>query len=144
LYGGKNIRTVRKKLKAVLSYPQETVFEIDKVFIAVQIVLRHIIEVRGDMIKSLGDLSHFHKFLIVIGNELLDTAHQHTVGIKPVAAVLIYIFEETLLAVVPDKQIAEVFSDIFRKQRNLMYGAPVISLNLMKYGWSILDLWKVP
>ena len=70
------------------------------------------------MLQRLGDLAHFHQLLVVIRDVLLDQAHEHIVGIQPVAAAVIHIFQQTLFPIVPDENVIQMLPDVLRQQRH--------------------------
>ena len=86
--------------------------------IIVQFILPDIIEVCRDMLQGFVYLAHLDHFFIVIGDVLLDNAHQHIVGVQAVAAVLIYIFQKSLLAVVPHEDVIQMLPDVLCQQRH--------------------------
>ncbi len=96
---------------------EQPVLEIDKVLICVQFILPHIVQIGGDVLERFIDLAHPYQFLVIISDVLLNNAEEHIVGIKPIDAVLIHIFQQSLLAVVPDEDIVQIFPYILCKER---------------------------
>ena len=60
-----------------------------------------------DVLKHLINLTHLHKLLVIICNILLDDSKQHIVGIKPVTAILIYIFQKCLFPIITNKNVLQ-------------------------------------
>lgn len=70
------------------------------------------------MLECFIDLAHPYQFLVIISDVLLDNAEEHIVGIEPLDAIFIYIFQKSLLTVVTDEDIVQMFPHIFCKERN--------------------------
>ena len=93
---------------------EQTVLEIDQVFVGIKLLLTYIVEIGGDVLQGFCDLAHLDQLLVIIGNTLLDNAHEHIVGIQPVAAVLVDIFQKPLLAVIPNEDVIQMLPNISR------------------------------
>ena len=99
-------------------HPEKPVLKVDDAFIRIQFILPYIIQIRIDMLQCFIHFAHLDKFLIIISNILFDASHHHVVCIEAIAAIIIYIFQKCLPAVIPYKNILHMFPYILCKKRN--------------------------
>ena len=103
--------------------------------IGVKLVLVDKIQIRGQKLKDLVHHIHRDERFVVVGNELLDCALEHFGGVQLIVAVFVNIDEQTLLAVISDKDVLKMLSDIPCKERlSDMRLAVIINNNEIRMG----------
>ena len=48
---------------------EQTVLEIDQVFVGIKLLLSYIVEIGGDVLQGFCDLAHLDQLLVIIGNQ---------------------------------------------------------------------------
>ena len=81
LNGGQHLGGMRINSGFRSGHIQQAVLEIDDILSGVQILLRHIIKVGSQQLKSFIYLLDTYQFLIVFGDKSLDDTLHHVIGI---------------------------------------------------------------